>query len=179
MIIFYLFWAFFIANLLGYGGGPASIPLNFEEVVQHFHWLSKEEFSNMLALANAAPGPIATKIAAYVGYSVLGWPGVFIALAATVLPSAIALVLSSQADRPLPPVAGRQRNDLVGSAGYSRDDASFNMGNQRRRDPFDRHGSITCHRADLFSRLDEVPRPSGFPDRGVSFAYGGLVIPPL
>lgn len=61
MIIFYLFWAFFIANLLGYGGGPASIPLNFEEVVQHFHWLSKEEFSNMLALANALPGPIATK----------------------------------------------------------------------------------------------------------------------
>ncbi|MEC1471336.1 chromate transporter [Bacillus haynesii] len=93
MIIFYLFWAFFIANLLGYGGGPASIPLNFEEVVQHFHWLSKEEFSNMLALANALPGPIATKIAAYVGYSVLGWPGVFIALAATVLPSAIALIL--------------------------------------------------------------------------------------
>ena len=47
----------------------------------------------MLALANALPGPIATKIAAYVGYSVLGWPGVFIALIATVLPSAIALVL--------------------------------------------------------------------------------------
>ncbi|MFO6497761.1 MULTISPECIES: chromate transporter [Bacillus] len=93
MIFFYLFWAFFIANLLGYGGGPASIPLNFEEVVQHFHWLSKDEFSNMLALANALPGPIATKIAAYVGYSVLGWPGVIIALAATVLPSAIALIL--------------------------------------------------------------------------------------
>ncbi|MEC1259348.1 chromate transporter [Bacillus swezeyi] len=93
MIVLYLFWAFFIANLLGYGGGPASIPLNFEEIVQHFHWLSKDEFSNMLALANALPGPIATKIAAFVGYSVLGWPGVIIALIATVLPSAIALIL--------------------------------------------------------------------------------------
>lgn len=93
MIALYLFWAFFIANLLGYGGGPASIPLNFEEVVRHFHWLSKDEFSNMLALANALPGPIATKIAAYVGYSVLGWPGIIVALIATVLPSAIALIL--------------------------------------------------------------------------------------
>ncbi|MDP4100461.1 MAG: chromate transporter, partial [Bacillota bacterium] len=32
MISIYLFMAFFIANLLGYGGGPASIPLMFEEV---------------------------------------------------------------------------------------------------------------------------------------------------
>ncbi|ASB87096.1 chromate transporter [Bacillus sonorensis] len=93
MILLYLFWAFFIANLLGYGGGPASIPLNFEEVVHHFHWLSKDEFSNMLALANALPGPIATKIASYVGYSVFGWPGAVVALIATTLPSAVVLIL--------------------------------------------------------------------------------------
>lgn len=93
MLILFLFWAFFLSNLLGYGGGPASIPLNYEEIVNHFHWMTNEGFSNMLALANALPGPIATKIAAYVGYDVMGWPGFVVALLATVLPSAIGLIL--------------------------------------------------------------------------------------
>ncbi len=94
MIVYlYLFLAFFLANLLGYGGGPASIPLMFEEVVNRFNWLSSEEFYNVLALGNALPGPIATKIAAYVGFSVVGWGGALVALAATVIPSAVAMIL--------------------------------------------------------------------------------------
>ncbi|MEW9673128.1 chromate transporter [Ammoniphilus sp. 3BR4] len=88
-----LFLGFFLANVLGYGGGPASIPLMYEEIVNRYHWLSNTEFSNMLALGNALPGPIATKIAAYVGYDVLGWGGFFIALFATVFPSAFALIV--------------------------------------------------------------------------------------
>lgn len=53
MIMIYIFMAFFVANVLGYGGGPASIPLMFEEVVNRYSWLSNDQFSNMLALANA------------------------------------------------------------------------------------------------------------------------------
>ncbi len=56
MIMIYIFMAFFVANVLGYGGGPASIPLMFEEVVNRYSWLSNDQFSNMLALANALPG---------------------------------------------------------------------------------------------------------------------------
>lgn len=88
-----LFIGFFLANILGYGGGPASIPLMYEEIVNHYKWLTNAEFSNMLALGNALPGPIATKIAAYVGFDVYGWWGAFIALFATVFPSAFALIL--------------------------------------------------------------------------------------
>ncbi|WP_178022743.1 chromate transporter [uncultured Paenibacillus sp.] len=88
-----LLFGFLIANLLGYGGGPSSIPLMYEEIVPHYHWLSDAEFSNMLALGNALPGPIATKIAAYVGYEVGGWVGLGLALLATVLPSAAGLIL--------------------------------------------------------------------------------------
>lgn len=33
---FHLFWGFFVANLLGYGGGPSSIPLMQEEIVNHY-----------------------------------------------------------------------------------------------------------------------------------------------
>ncbi|AIQ45652.1 transporter [Paenibacillus sp. FSL R7-0273] len=88
-----LIYGFFMANLLGYGGGPSSIPLMYEEIVPHFGWLTDEQFSNMLALGNALPGPIATKIAAFVGYDVFGWFGVVLALTATVLPSAAALII--------------------------------------------------------------------------------------
>lgn len=88
-----LLLGFLIANLLGYGGGPSSIPLMYQEIVPHYHWLSDAEFSNMLALGNALPGPIATKIAAYVGFEVGGWIGLGLALLGTVLPSAAGLIL--------------------------------------------------------------------------------------
>lgn len=88
-----LIYGFFMANLLGYGGGPSSIPLMYQEIVPHYGWLTDEQFSNMLALGNALPGPIATKIAAYVGYDVYGWFGLIVALLATVLPSAVALII--------------------------------------------------------------------------------------
>jgi chromate transporter len=88
-----LFIGFFLANVFGYGGGPASIPLMYQEVVPNHGWLTSTEFTNVLALGNSLPGPIATKIAAYVGYDVAGWIGVLITLLATVAPSAIALIL--------------------------------------------------------------------------------------
>ncbi|MFX3636448.1 MAG: chromate transporter [Candidatus Pristimantibacillus sp.] len=83
---------FFIANVLGYGGGPASIPLMYNQIVTNYGWKSDQEFSNILALGNALPGPIATKIAAFVGYDVYGPIGVLVALAATIIPSAVALI---------------------------------------------------------------------------------------
>lgn len=88
-----LLYAFFIANLLGYGGGPATIPLLYKEIVPHYNWMNDLGFSNMLALGNTLPGPIATKIAAYIGYEVGGVIGILIALLVTIVPSAIALIL--------------------------------------------------------------------------------------
>jgi chromate transporter len=93
MKMLHLFWGFFLANIFGYGGGPASIPLMYEEVVNHYKWLNNAEFSQMLAIGNALPGPIATNIATYVGYDVSGWQGVLVALFATIFPSAVALIL--------------------------------------------------------------------------------------
>ncbi|WP_219835451.1 chromate transporter [Paenibacillus sp. R14(2021)] len=93
MILWHLLLAFFLANVLGYGGGPASIPFMYQEVVTHFNWISDDQFSNMLALGNMLPGPIATKIAIYVGYDQAGWLGSVAALAATTVPSAVVLIL--------------------------------------------------------------------------------------
>lgn len=92
LIYWHLFLAFLIPGIVGYGGGPASIPLIEVEVVERYEWLSVEEFAELLALGNALPGPIATKMAGYVGYEMGGALGAFIALFATVAPSLIAMV---------------------------------------------------------------------------------------
>lgn len=87
-----LFIAFLRANILGYGGGPATVPLVEAEVVDRFGWLTREEFAQMLAVGNSLPGPIATKMAAYVGYQVAGWPGALSALLATVAPTVVMII---------------------------------------------------------------------------------------
>jgi chromate transporter len=93
MIYLEIFWSFLIANLLGYGGGPATIPLIQIEVVNEQDWMTLSEFGDLLAIANALPGPIATKMAGFIGYEVGGVLGSIVALAATILPSAIAVIL--------------------------------------------------------------------------------------
>lgn len=88
-----LFQAFFRPGVLTFGGGPSAIPLMQQEVVDKFKWLSVEEFTDALALGNSLPGPIATKMAALVGYKVAGWLGSVVSLLATVVPTALAIIL--------------------------------------------------------------------------------------
>lgn len=92
MIYWQIFLANFIANLLGYGGGPATIPLLEYEVVHRYGWFTTQEYSEMVALGNGLPGPIATKLAAYIGYEQGGILGAAIGLFGTVAPSLIMMI---------------------------------------------------------------------------------------
>lgn len=92
MIYWQLFLAFFLPGILGYGGGPASIPLIEHEVVENYEWMTTQEFSEVVALGNSLPGPIATKMAGYIGYAEGGILGAAIALFATVAPSLILMI---------------------------------------------------------------------------------------
>ncbi|MFZ4452640.1 chromate transporter [Salibacterium aidingense] len=92
MIYWEIFMAFFIPGIVGYGGGPASIPLIEHEVVDRYGMVTTEQFGEILALGNTLPGPIATKMAGYIGYEAAGIPGAGIALFATVAPSLLAMV---------------------------------------------------------------------------------------
>ncbi len=87
-----LFLAFFVPGIVGYGGGPASIPLIQNEVVNHYGWYTVEEFAELLAIGNTLPGPIATKMAGYIGFELGGVLGAAVALFATVAPSLLAMV---------------------------------------------------------------------------------------
>ncbi|MEW9052346.1 MAG: chromate transporter [Neobacillus sp.] len=88
-----LFIAFFRSGMLGFGGGPSTIPLVHKEVVGTFKWLNDQEFSDVLALGNTLPGPIATKMAGYIGYRVGGLAGMITALTATVLPTILLMLV--------------------------------------------------------------------------------------
>lgn len=88
-----IFIAFFRSGILGFGGGPAAIPLVHKEVVETFGFMTDEEFADVLSIGNTLPGPIATKMAGYIGYRVGGVLGLLNALIATVIPTAIALIL--------------------------------------------------------------------------------------
>jgi chromate transporter len=92
ILYWHIFLAFFIPGILGYGGGPASIPLVENEVVDRYEWLTVSEFSEVLALGNALPGPIATKMAGYIGFQQGGILGAAVGIFATVAPSLILMV---------------------------------------------------------------------------------------
>src|SRR5690625_1744733 len=88
-----IFYSNFIANILGYGGGPATIPLLQREVVDEYGWFSNQEFSEMVALGNGLSGPIATKMAAYIGYDKGGIIGSIIVVFASVAPTIAMLIV--------------------------------------------------------------------------------------
>ncbi|MBM4764039.1 chromate transporter [Bacillus sp. B15-48] len=104
-----LFLAFFRVGILGYGGGPSSIPLVHKEVVEKYKWMDEDEFADVLALGNALPGPIATKMAGYIGYRVAGILGLLNAVLATIVPTIILIIFlltSLSSFKSLPWVAG-------------------------------------------------------------------------
>jgi len=68
-------------------------------------WISEEEFLNMIALAQAAPGLIAVNSAIFIGWRIGGWKGVCGAVLGAVLPSfliilAIAMAFSEWKELP-------------------------------------------------------------------------------
>jgi len=78
-------------GILGFGGGPSVIPLIRHEAVSKFKWIDDDEFGEILAIANALPGPIATKMSAYLGHKVKGVPGAVVATAAHIMPTCAAM----------------------------------------------------------------------------------------
>ena len=81
------------------------LPLIQREVVDRKGWIDEEEFLNMIALAQAAPGLIAVNSAIFIGWRVGGWRGVAGAVLGAVLPSfliilAIAMVFQDWKELP-------------------------------------------------------------------------------
>lgn len=93
MIYWKIFVAFFIPGIIGYGGGPASIPLIENQVIGHYHWMQNAEFAKILAFGNSLPGPITTKLAGLIGYQQGGVLGVIVGVIAVVAPSLVLMIV--------------------------------------------------------------------------------------
>lgn len=101
MIYLQLIWVYLKIGLLGFGGGYAMLPLIQDEVVDHYHWLTMQEFTDIVALSQVTPGPIGINSATYIGYTVTGGSvlGSLVATLSVMFPSFVLCFLISRAYR--------------------------------------------------------------------------------
>jgi len=81
-------------DLFAFGGGFASLPLMFHEIVNAMGWIDGKTFMDGIALGQVTPGPIVIT-ATFVGYLVRGFPGALVATAAIFTPSFVVLVAAT------------------------------------------------------------------------------------
>jgi len=90
-----LFFTMLKIGLFTFGGGYAMIALLENEFIYKKKWIEKDEFIDMVAIAESTPGPVAINSATYIGYKLLGFWGSFLATTAVCIPSfAIIFVIS-------------------------------------------------------------------------------------
>lgn len=94
MIYLQLFLSYLKIGFFGFGGGYAMISLIHNEIVVQQGWLTHSQLSDIIAISQMTPGPIAINCATYVGYMVTGniW-GSLLATVATCLPPLTIMLL--------------------------------------------------------------------------------------
>ena len=93
MIYLQLFIIFFKVGLFGFGGGYAILSLIYQDI-QVFGTLTADDFSNLVALSQVTPGPIAINAATFVGMKTAGLLGAIVATTAVSMPSFILIMLA-------------------------------------------------------------------------------------
>lgn len=88
-----LFVSYLKIGFFGFGGGYAMLSLIHSEVVEHNAWLTNGEFSDIVAISQMTPGPIALNSATYIGYEVAGVWGSIVATVAVCLPALTLMML--------------------------------------------------------------------------------------
>lgn len=105
MIYLYLFITFFEIGLFGFGGGYGMLSLIQHETVEHWHWMTSSQFTDIVAISQMTPGPIGINSATYSGYTACINAGYSVPMAvlgsavgtfALVLPSLILMILISR-----------------------------------------------------------------------------------
>ena len=90
-----LFATFFKIGAFTFGGGYAMVALLEHEFVEEKQWMSREEFLDMVAIAESTPGPVAVNSATYIGYKIGGTAGAAASTAAVSLPSFVVIYIIS------------------------------------------------------------------------------------
>lgn len=92
--LFLLFRTFLKIGLFTFGGGYAMLPLIEREVIGKGRWgIEKQEFLDLLTLAQTVPGPIALNTAVFIGYKSRGYAGAVATALGIVVPSFVIILL--------------------------------------------------------------------------------------
>ncbi|WP_366923693.1 chromate transporter [Metallumcola ferriviriculae] len=92
-MLFKLFLAFAKIGAFSFGGGYAVIPLLYRDTVTINGWLTKSQMTDMVAVAQMTPGPIAVNLATFVGYRLDGIQGAAAATLGLITPSVLLALL--------------------------------------------------------------------------------------
>ena len=93
MIYLQLFLSYLKIGFFGFGGGYAMLSLIQHEVVTERGWITASQFSDIIAISQMTPGPIAINSATYIGYTVAGFWGSVVATTAVSLPAMTLMIL--------------------------------------------------------------------------------------
>jgi len=102
MIFVQLFYTFFLIGMFGFGGGYGMLSMIQGEVVNNHHWLTMQEFTDIVAVSQMTPGPIGINAATFAGYRavvnagyspIMGTLGSGVATFAEVLPQFLLMIV--------------------------------------------------------------------------------------
>ncbi|MDE7074176.1 MAG: chromate transporter [Odoribacter sp.] len=96
MIYWQLLCVYLKIGIFGFGGGYAMLSLIQYEVVDKYHWLTMQEFTEIVAISQMTPGPIGINSATYIGYTATGsvWGSVIATVAVCLPPFLLVLLIS-------------------------------------------------------------------------------------
>jgi len=80
-------------SLVSVGGGTSIIAEMQHQAVAVHHWTTQREFTDLFAIARAAPGP-GTLLATLIGFTVAGWLGALVVTLAFFLPSSLQMYVT-------------------------------------------------------------------------------------
>ncbi|MBQ7421733.1 MAG: chromate transporter [Prevotella sp.] len=88
-----MFKTFFKIGVFTLGGGYAMIPIIESEVVEKHRWVDREQFLDLIAVAQSCPGVFAINISIFIGYKLRKVKGALCTCLGTALPSFLIILL--------------------------------------------------------------------------------------
>lgn len=93
--IILLFLIFLKIGAFSFGGGYAMLPFIQQEFINKYHFITNQEFLDLLAISQSTPGPIAINSATFVGFKTAGFWGSLAASVGVVIFSLVGLTIIS------------------------------------------------------------------------------------
>lgn len=93
--LIYLTKFFAKLSVTSFGGGYSLIPLIEKELVTNKNWITREEITNIFAVAGSAPGAIAINAATLIGYRIAGFAGAIVSTVSIIFPVFVLAIFTS------------------------------------------------------------------------------------